>query len=177
LVFSVKDRAYVEGFIADLGGEQELPFIREEELRDLVCRSIIAVECENSLWVCERMPDFGKELKPQKWLNGKPGMSKSAVLPTVIVKEEDRHPLLKWQENNRKPIHVWHVFYDRGYGLALDEAERLVNSGLILPTEQTFQAPGGAVTQKKIIQVLLSLRLSFGGIFVRSQFTSRLCSR
>src|SRR5690606_6376457 len=64
--------------------------------------------------------------------------------------EEDREPLKRWQKENQKPIHIWHVFYDRAYGLALDEAERLIREGLILPTEQTFQAPGSATTKKAI---------------------------
>jgi len=47
-------------------------------------------------------------------------------------------------------LHIWHVFFDRAYGLAFDEAERLVKEGLIEPTIQTFQAPGGATTKKAI---------------------------
>lgn len=89
-------------------------------------------------------------MKPQKRLGGKLGLAKNAVLPTVIIKEEDRIPLKMWQEENKIPIHVWHVFFDKAYGLALNEAERLVNEGLILPTEQVFQAPGGATTRKAI---------------------------
>lgn len=42
------------------------------------------------------------------------------------------------------------MFYDLAFGLSLDEAERLIESGLIEPTAQTFQAPGGA-TSKKVI--------------------------
>jgi hypothetical protein len=41
-------------------------------------------------------------------------------------------------------------FFDRAYGLALNEAERLVHEGFIQATEQTFQAPGGAVSKKTI---------------------------
>jgi hypothetical protein len=96
------------------------------------------------------MPAFNSTLKAQKRLDGKLGLSKSAVLPTVIIKEEDRIPLKGWQEINKIPIHVWHVFFDRAYGLSFDEAERLVKEGLIEPTIQTFQAPGGATTKKAI---------------------------
>ncbi len=71
-------------------------------------------------------------------------------MPTVIIKEEDRIPLKGWQEINKIPIHVWHVFFDRAYGLSFDEAERLVKEGLIEPTIQIFQAPGGATTKKVI---------------------------
>lgn len=109
-----------------------------------------AVECENSLWKGKLMPDFGAELKPQKRLGGKPGLKKNAVLPTIIMKEEDRKPLQSWQDSNGIPIHIWHVFFDMAFGLALDDAQRLIDEGFILPTEQTFQAPGGATTRKSL---------------------------
>jgi len=119
-------------------------------LQDLISKAIIAVECENSLWVAEKMPFYNVPMKAQKRLGGKLGLPKVAVLPTVIIKEEDRLPLSKWQEQNQIPIHVWHVFFDRAYGLSFDEAQRLVTDGLILPTEQVFQAPSGATTKKAI---------------------------
>lgn len=96
------------------------------------------------------MPDYNTPMIAQRRLGGKMGLAKTAVLPTVIIKEEDRIPLNKWQEENKIPIHVWHVFFDRAYGLSFDEAQRLVTDGLILPTEQVFQAPGGATTKKAI---------------------------
>lgn len=144
------DKAFVDKFLEEIGGEAELPFIVENDLQELVQKAVIAVECENSLWVAEKMPAFNSSLKAQKRLGGKLGLSKSAVLPTVIIKEEDRVPLKGWQEINKVPIHVWHVFFDRAYGLSFDEAERLVRDGLIEPTIQTFQAPGGATTKKAI---------------------------
>jgi len=49
---------------------------------------------------------------------------------------------------NNIPIHVWHVFFDMAFGLAWDEAQRLIAEEYILPTEQTFQAPGGATSKK-----------------------------
>src|SRR3990172_4740223 len=150
LVFKIADKPFVDGFLQDTGGNEELPLIIENDLQDLISKAIIAVECENSLWVAEKMPDYNTSMKPQKRLGGKLGLSKSAVLPTVIIKEEDRAPLSRWQEENKTPIHVWHVFFDRAYGLAFDDAESLVREGLIEPTIQTFQAPGGATTKKAI---------------------------
>jgi len=150
LIFKNSDKNFVDKFLKGIGGEGELPFITEDKLQDLITKAIIAVECENSLWVAEKMPDYKTPLKAQKRLGGKLGLSKTAVLPTVIIKEEDRIPLSKWQEENKIPIHVWHVFFDRAYGLSFNEAQRLVNEGLILPTEQVFQAPGGATTKKAI---------------------------
>jgi hypothetical protein len=150
LIFKNSDKPFVDNFLKNIGGMEELPFIAESMLKDLVEKSIIAIECENSLWIAEKMPAYNMPMKPQKRLNGKLGLSKSAVLPTVIIKEEDRKPLSKWQEENRIPIHIWHVFFDRAYGLPFKEAERLLQEGLIEPTIQTFQAPGGATTKKAI---------------------------
>lgn len=150
LLFKKSDLDEVNVFLESIGGVEELPFIVEKELKPLLSKALIAIECENSLWVAEKMPDYAKLLKPQKRLDGKLGLAKNAVLPTVIIKEEDRIPLKKWQEENGVSIHVWHVFFDKAFGLALDEAERLVNDGWILPTEQVFQAPGGATTKKAI---------------------------
>lgn len=150
LIFKNADKVFVEKFLIDIGGEEELPFITEDKLQHLISRAIIAVECENSLWVAEKMPNYNTPMKAQRRLGGKLGLSKTAVLPTVIIKEEDRIPLSRWQEEHKIPIHVWHVFFDRAYGLPFDEAQRLVREGLILPTEQVFQAPGGATTRKAI---------------------------
>ena len=150
LFFARQEKDFVDKFLREIGGVDELPFTPESSLQPLIRKAKIAIECENSLWVAEKMPAFDKPLKPQKRLGGKLGLSKTAVLPTVIIKEEDRQPLLRWQAENQIPIHVWHVFFDRAYGLALSEAERLIAEGLILPTEQVFQSPNGATTTKAI---------------------------
>ena len=150
LVFKMADKPFVDKFLKEIGGSEELPFIAENKLKNLISKAIIAVECENSLWIAEKMPDYQTPMKAQKRLGGKLGFAKTAVLPTVIIKEEDRIPLSKWQIENRVPIHIWHVFFDKAYGLSFDDAQRLVNDGLILPTEQVFQAPGGATSKKAI---------------------------
>lgn len=169
LVFKIADKTFVDKFIESIGGEEELPFITEDKLQPLVQKAIIAVECENSLWVAEKMPAYNLPMKPQKRLGGKLGLPKVAVLPTVIIKEEDRLPLSKWQEQNKIPIHVWHVFFDRAYGLSFDEAQRLVTDGLILPTEQVFQAPGGATTKKSIYKYYYHYAYSLGVASERPQ--------
>jgi len=150
LIFKISDRPFVDSFLTKIGGDEELPFINDDKLQELVSKAIIAAECENSLWIAEKMPDYKTPMKPQKRLGGKLGLSKNAVLPTVILKEEDIIPLNKWQHRNKIPIHIWHVFFDRAYGLSFDEAQRLIREGIILPTEQVFQAPGGATTKKAI---------------------------
>ena len=153
LIFKRSDEDEVKKFLDSVGGVQELPFIQEDRLRPLLDKAVVAVECENSLWKSKKMPDYATTFTAQKRLGGKLGLKKTAVLPTIIIKEEDREPLKKWQEQNKVPIHVWHVFYDQAFGISLDEAERLINDGLIQPTIQTFQAPGGATTKKAIYKI------------------------
>lgn len=130
-----------------------MPFVSENKIKDLIQKALLAVECENSLWVAKKMSDYGSELTPQKRLNGKFGLKNKAIVPTVIIKEEDREPLKKWQSVNKIPIHIWHVFFDMAFGISLDEIERLIKEKLILPTVQIFQAPGGATTKKTIYKI------------------------
>jgi hypothetical protein len=153
LVFKSVHKPFVEKFVQDAGGVSELPFHKESDLKQLISKAIVAVECENSLWKAQKMPDFGSKLTAQKRLGGKFGLKKTAVVPTVILKEEDRKPLANWQKTQGVPIHIWHVFFDVAYGIAFDEVQHLIDAKLILPTVQTFQAPGGATTQKSIYKI------------------------
>jgi len=150
LIFRKADEKSVMKIVENLGGTSELPFMQETDadMKKILSKALVAIECENSLWQGTLMPDYKAEMKPQKRLGGKLGLKKNAVLPTIIVKEEDREPLQAWQDSSGIPIHVWHVFFDMAFGIALDEAQRLIKEGYILPTEQVFQAPGGAITKK-----------------------------
>jgi len=154
LIFRAGDRATVEQAIAEVGGVSELPFTAENDprLARVLRRALLAVECENSLWRARKMPDYATPLRPQRRLGGNPGLKKGAVLPTIIIKEEDREPLRQWQAARGVPIHIWHVFFDLAYGLPFDRAEELVAQRLTEPTVQTFQAPGGATTKKTIFK-------------------------
>ncbi len=154
LVFRAADKGALEQNIVAAGGLPELPFIAEsdERIAAILRRALIAVECENSLWRCQKMPDYKTPLRPQKRLGGNLGLKKSAVLPTIIIKEEDREPLRQWQKKHQVPIHIWHVFFDLAYGLSFDRAEELVALNLTQPTVQVFQAPGGATTRKTIFK-------------------------
>lgn len=150
LIFRRSEQAPVDDIVAALGGLKELPFTAEAEplMQALLARAILAVECENSLWVARQMPLYGKPLKPMKRLGGRLGLKKNPVVPTVIVKEQDLQPLRQWQERHNIKIHVWHVFYDLAFGIALDYAAELISQGLIEPREQVFQATGGQTTTK-----------------------------
>lgn len=145
-------RQAVETVLSELGGTHELPFISEDDprMRRLLSMAVIAIECENSLWRAQQMPDFNRGFKPQKRLGGKPGLSKTAVLPTVIIKTEDIDRLLNWQDKHQCQIHIWHAFFDLAFGLSLQRAKTLIDDGLIQETVQVFQAPGGASTRKGI---------------------------
>ncbi len=152
LVFSKTSEPEVKEIVRGLGGIEELPFTPEDDpsIQRLLAKAIIAVECENSLWIARQMSDYGTELKPQKRLGGALGLKKNAVLPTVILKDEDRGALMGWQQKSGVSIHIWHVFYDLAFGISFDRAEELIQEGKIEPTVQIFQAPGGATTRKTI---------------------------
>lgn len=112
LVFKKSSQAVIDALVCSLGGIGELPFTPEDshQIQELLAKAILAVECENSLWKGKLMPDYGTELKPQKRMGGKLGLKKNAVVPTLILKEEDREPLQTWQNMTGIPIHIWHVF-------------------------------------------------------------------
>ena len=150
LIFNVATKPRIDQLLRTFGGKEELPFIPEDELRELLSLSVLAVECENSLWKSKVMPDYGKPFTPQSRLGGKPGLKKTAVVPTVILKDEDVKPLTLWQDKHSIKIHIWHIFFDAAYGLSFNKAKSLIAGGLIQPTVQTFQAPGGATTKKTI---------------------------
>lgn len=123
LVFRRSDSKPVKRLLNKCGGVSELPFIDEEDVRlkGLLELCIMGIECENSLWIARKMPDFSRELQNQKWLGGKKGLPKKAVTPTVILKDEDRDLLKKWQDKHLIKIHVWHIFYDMAFGYRLTE--------------------------------------------------------
>jgi hypothetical protein len=58
LIFSISNQPFVESFLEKIGGDQELPFITEDKLQELISKAIIAAECENSLWIADKMPDY-----------------------------------------------------------------------------------------------------------------------
>ncbi|WP_240550458.1 AccI family restriction endonuclease [Candidatus Roseilinea sp. NK_OTU-006] len=155
LIFARSAQDRVDTLVRKIGGLSELPFTPEDNksVTDLLQMAILAVECENSLWKGRNMPDYGSELRPRKWLGGKPGLKKGAVVPTLILKEEDRKPLQAWQDANFIPVHIWHIFYDVAFGISLDRAQELIKQGLILPNTHRFQAPSGATTEKVIYKI------------------------
>ena len=166
LIFRKSDAVTVDRLVHTLGGEEELPFTSEDTtiMQQLLSNAVIAIECENSLWRAGQMPAYGSQLRPMRRLGGKLGLPKNAVLPTVILKEEDRGRLFTWQDQNKVDIHIWHVFYDMSFGLGLSVADNLISKGLIEPTNQRFQAPGGATTEKYIYKFYYHYAYPIGDI-------------
>ncbi len=140
LVFHSNEQASVDSIIESLGGLEQLPFTPESatSMCDLLSLAVVGIECENSLWRAAKMPAFNAALRPQKRLDGKLGLAKTAVLPTIFIKDEDKGPLLAWQAATGVKIHVWHSFFDMSFGIALDEAQRLIDAGLIEPTVNNY---------------------------------------
>ena len=152
LIFRAADRESVDNLVNKIGGLEALPFTHESlpEMQQLLKLALLAVECKNSLWVAGKMPKYNAEMRKQKRLGGQLGFAKNAVLPNVIIKDEDFALLRNWQDSAGVPIHIWHAFFDMAFGLSLDRATELIEEGLIEPTIQTFQAPAGATTKKAI---------------------------
>jgi len=90
------------------------------------------------------------------------GFLESAKVPTVIIKDEDLTPLIEWEANFNTPIFVFHVFYDEAHYISFQEARELIEEGVILPTAQTFYAPGGPTTRKYIYKIWYTLAHPLG---------------
>lgn len=90
------------------------------------------------------------------------GFLETSKVPTVIIKHEDLGPLTDWETNCNVPIFIFHVFYDEAYYISLQDARELIESGVIFPTEQTFYAPGGPTTRKRIYKIWYTLAQPLG---------------
>jgi len=164
LVLSRPDYETVRGELDTIGLEN-IPFTPEESLSFLLSKALIAAEVENSLWVANQMPDYGKG-KPLT-RQGHPdlsGFAKSKKVPTVIIKDEDLDPLRHWEAQRRVPIFVFHVFYDQAYYISMQRARWLINEGIIVPIKQTFYAPGGPTTHKHIYKIWYTLAYQLGKV-------------
>ena len=60
LVFRGQDKDAVAAIIGKLNGLAELPFTPETDpnMQELLSKAIVAVECENSLWLAKQMPNY-----------------------------------------------------------------------------------------------------------------------
>jgi len=101
------------------------------------------------------------------------GFLETAKVPTVIIKEEDLAPLVDWEAAYGIPLHVFHLFYDEAYYIALQDACELIENGIILPTEQTFYAPGGPTTRKRIYKIWYTLARPLGTMVEAPEMSAR----
>jgi hypothetical protein len=101
------------------------------------------------------------------------GFLETAKVPTIIIKDEDLEPLVAWETNFNIPIFVFHVFYDEAYYISLQEARELIDVGVILPTEQTFYAPGGPTTRKYIYKIWYTLAHPLGKLTRAPELSAR----
>jgi hypothetical protein len=148
-----------------LGSVAKMAETPSDAVRDVIVRARAAVEIENSLWVTEKMPGFGKPLL--RYLRGKRrGQIKPpGVIPTIIVKQEDIPRLRQWEADYGIPIYVVHVFYDRGYFIKFQDVLRLLESGdLGLETQRYSNPDGTASSPKQIVKVPYSLCREFGTV-------------
>lgn len=146
-----------------LGSVEKMAQTSSGQLRDVIMRARAALEIENSLWVTEKMPGFGKPFS--RYIRGKnEGRLKPAgIIPTIIVKEEDVPRLRQWQAEYEVPIYVVHIFYDRGYFIKFNDVLALLDSGELGMETQRFTNPDGtASTPKQIVKVPYILCKEFG---------------
>lgn len=152
-----------EQLIQKLGRVDKMAETGSESLREIITKAKAALEVENSLWVTERMPGFGKTFT--RYIRGKnKGRLKSqGPVPTIIVKREDVPRLQKWQVEYGIPIYVVHIFFDRGYFIRFDDILSHLATGDIGWETQRFSNPDGtASTPKEIIKVPYILCQEFG---------------
>jgi hypothetical protein len=146
-----------------LGNIEKIVETPSTQLRDVIVQAHAALEIENSLWVTEKMPGFGKPFSRYTRGKNKGRLKPSGIIPTIIIKEEDIPRLQQWEEAYGVPIYVVHIFYDRGYFVKFDEVMDLLDSGELGMEIQRFTNPDGtASSPKQIVKVPYILCKEFG---------------
>lgn len=102
---------------------------------------------------------FCNQSEQRKYLRG---FLETAKVPTIIIKEEDLQPLRIWEETFNIDVFIFHVFYDEAYYILFRDAYELIESGIVLPTEQTYYAPSGPTTRKRIYKIWYTLAKPLG---------------
>lgn len=130
LVFDRPTFAWAERTIQQrLGDIAKFAETASGEFRDVIARAKVAIEIENSLWVTEKMPGFGKPFTRYTRGKNKGRLKPAGIVPTIIVKHEDIARLRQWQSDFGVPLYIVHIFYDRGYFVKFDEVLVWLNSG------------------------------------------------
>jgi hypothetical protein len=148
-----------------LGSTQMAAQSPSSRFREVIARARAALEVENSLWVTEKMPGFGKPFSRYVRGKNKGRLKPAGIIPTIIVKEEDIPRLQQWQGDFGVPIYIVHIFYDRGYFIEFSDVLDLLARGDVGMEEQRFTNPDGtAATKKKIVKVPYILCKDFGTV-------------
>jgi len=148
-----------------LGSIEKMAESPSAPLRDVIARARAALEIENSLWVTEKMPGFGKPFSRYKRGKNKGRLKPAGVIPTIIVKQEDIPRLQQWEADFGVPIYVVHIFYDRGYFIKFDDVLALLDSGELGLETQRFTNPDGtAASPKQVVKVPYILGKEFGTV-------------
>jgi hypothetical protein len=148
-----------------LGSLERIAETPSRRIRDVITKARAALEVENSLWVTEKMPGFGKPFSRYTRGKNKGRLKPAGIIPTIIIKEEDIPRLKQWERTYRIPIYVVHVFYDRGYLIKFEQVLRLLDSGELAMETQRFTNPDGtAASPKQIVKVPYVLCKEFGTV-------------
>ena len=131
----------------------------------MISKATAAIEVENSLWVTEKMPGFGKPFSRYKRGKNKGRLKPAGIVPTIIVKQEDIPRLEQWEMHFGIPVYVVHIFYDRGYFITFDDVLGMLKSGELGMEEQRYTNPDGrAASPKSIVKVPYILCKEFGTV-------------
>jgi hypothetical protein len=148
-----------------LGSIEKMAETPSAHVQDIVAKAQAALEVENSLWVTEKMPGFGRPFSRYTRGKNKGRLKPAGIIPTIIVKQEDVPRLQQWEADYKIPIYVVHIFYDRGYFVKFDEVVNLLDSGELGMETQRFTNPDGtAATPKQIVKVPYILCKEFGTV-------------
>lgn len=147
------------------GSIEKIAETPSSEFCDIISKAKFALEVENSLWVTEKMPGFGKPFTRYGRGKNKGRLKPAGVVPTIIVKGEDAPRLKHWEAKYKIPIYVVHIFYDRGYFIKFKEIMRMLKKGELAFEIQRFSNPDGtAATLKEIVKVPYILCQEFGSV-------------
>lgn len=148
-----------------LGSIEKMAEAPSAPLRDVIGRARAALEVENSLWVTEKMPGFGKPFSRYTRGKNKGRLKPAGIIPTIIVKQEDISRLQQWEADFGVPIYVVHIFYDRGYFIKFDDVLALLGAGELGMETHRFTNPDGtAASPKQVVKVPYILCKEFGTV-------------
>jgi len=148
-----------------LGSVEKMAETSSAQVRDVIAKARAALEVENSLWVTEKMPGFGRPFSRYTRGKNKGRLKPAGIIPTIIVKQEDIPRLQQWEADYAIPIYVVHIFYDRGYFIKFSDVLTLLDSGELGMEIQRFTNPDGtAASPKQIVKVPYILCKEFGTV-------------